>query len=116
MTAPRDEAARLQPVRAAIQTEYADQLLELVAQGSPVVAGLARQRLEAIAADRPGRRASGAQAAHQLWLARAVEAGLARFDAGETPELADTPIPPGSPIGADSCWHCDSASLLGLDR
>lgn len=114
--APRDEADRLQPVRAAIQTEYADQLLDLVAQGSPIVSGLARQRLEAMAGNLPGRRASGPAAAHQLWLARAIVAGLDRIDQGETPELADTPIPPGSPIGADSCWHCDSAALLGLDR
>ena len=103
-----------QPVRFAIQTEYADQLLDLVAQGSPAVAALARQRLEALAAEAPGRRDSGAEAAHRLWLARAIEAGLDRFDRGETPSLISTDIPPGSPIGADTCWHCDSATLLGL--
>ena len=54
--------------------------------------------------------------AHRLWLARAIEAGLDRFDRGETPSLSDTDIPPGSPIGADSCWHCDSAAMLGLGR
>jgi hypothetical protein len=114
--APRGEADRLRPVRETVQTEYADQLLDLVAQGSPTVAGLARQRLEAIAADAPGRRDSGPAAAHRLWLARAIEAGLDRFDRGETPSLSDTDIPPGSPIGADSCWHCDSAAMLGLGR
>lgn len=114
MQTPRGEAGRLQPVRFAIQTEYADQLLDLVAQGSPAVAALARQRLEALAAEAPGRRDSDAEAAHRLWLARAIEAGLDRFDRGETPSLSDTDIPPGSPIGADTCWHCDSASLLGL--
>jgi hypothetical protein len=114
MQTPRGEAGRLQPVRFAIQTEYADQLLDLVAQGSPAVAALARQRLEALAAEAPGRRDSGAEAAHRLWLARAIEAGLDRFDRGETPSLISTDIPPGSPIGADTCWHCDSATLLGL--
>jgi len=114
--APRGEAARLRPVRQAVQAEYADQLLDLVAQGSPAVASLARQRLEAIAADAPGRRESGPDAAHRLWLARSIEAGLDRFDRGETPSLTETDVPPGSPIGADTCWHCDSAALLGLDR
>lgn len=98
-----------------MQAEYADQLLDLVAQGSPVVAGLARQRLEALAAAAPGRRESGPDAAHRLWLSRAIEAGLERFDRGETPSLTGTEIPPGSPIGADSCWHCDSGALLGLE-
>ncbi|WP_203290635.1 zinc-dependent metalloprotease [Maricaulis parjimensis] len=115
-SAPRNEAERLQPVRAAIQTEYADQLLDLAAQGAPEVAALARQRLEVIASREPGRRSRGAAAAHQLWLARSVEAGLALIDDGETGDISDTSIPPGSPIGADSCWHCDSSALLGLDR
>lgn len=113
--APRDEADRLQPIRRALQTEYVAQLLEIVADGSATPAAIARQRLEAIARNAPSQRRGDAASAHQLWLARAATAGLERFDAGETPELVDTPVPPGSPIGADTCWHCDSGSLLGLE-
>ena len=90
--------------------------MSLAASASPAVASLARQRLEALSADLPSRRDRSAAAAHRLWLARSIAAGLERIDAGETPEIADTPVPPGSPIGADSCWHCDSASLLGFGR
>ncbi|MEO0367079.1 MAG: hypothetical protein AAF265_16495, partial [Pseudomonadota bacterium] len=41
-----------------------------------------------------------------------LEDGL---DAASTamPEIPE--IPPGSPIGASSCWHCDSATLLLSD-
>lgn len=112
--APRDEAARLTPIRNALQTEYVAQLLEILASEPVAPAAAARLRLETMARNEPSRRRSGADAAHQLWLARAALAGLERFDAGETPELIDTPIPPGSPIGADTCWHCDSAALMGL--
>ena len=115
-TGARGEADRLRPVRQAIQTEYAAQLLDLVARDDAVVAGLARQRLEAIAADLPARRETGAAAAHRLWLSRGIVAGLDRIDRGESPDLVETPVPPGSPIGADSCWHCDSAALLGLGQ
>jgi hypothetical protein len=114
--APRNEAERLRPVRETVQIEYAEQLMSLAASASPAVASLARQRLEALSADLPSRRDRSAAAAHRLWLARSIAAGLERIDAGETPEIADTPVPPGSPIGADSCWHCDSASLLGFGR
>lgn len=113
--APRDEAARLAPIRHALQTEYVAQLMEVLAADPTVPAAAARLRLEAIARNEPSRRRDGAAAAHQLWLARAAQAGLDRHDAGETPELVETRIPPGSPIGADTCWHCDSASLLGLE-
>ncbi|WP_323761964.1 zinc-dependent metalloprotease [Maricaulis sp.] len=114
--APRDEAMRLQPVRQALQAEYVAQLLQIVADGPATPAAMARQRLETIARNEPGRRRTDAASSHQLWLARAAAAGLERFDAGETPEFVDTPIPPGSPIGADTCWHCDSATLLGLGQ
>ncbi|WP_417487624.1 zinc-dependent metalloprotease [Maricaulis sp.] len=114
--APGDEAARLQPIRHALQTEYVAQLLDILADGPATPASIARQRLETIARNEPSRRRSDAASSHQLWLARAATAGIERFDAGETPELVDTPVPPGSPIGADTCWHCDSGTLLGLGR
>ncbi|MEL7023376.1 MAG: zinc-dependent metalloprotease [Pseudomonadota bacterium] len=41
-----------------------------------------------------------------------LEDGL---DAASTATPAIPEIPPGSPIGASSCWHCDSATLLLSD-
>ena len=113
---PRGEAARLAPVRQAVQTEYVARLLDLAAGDDATVSGLARQRLEAIAEDAPSARDTRPGAAHRLWLARTIEASLAQIDRGERPQIADTPVPPGSPIGADSCWHCDSAARLGLSQ
>ncbi len=113
--APRDEAARLAPIRQALQTEYVAQLLEILAADPIAPAAAARRRLESIAGNEPRRGRDDGASAHQIWLARAALAGLDRHDAGETPELVETRIPPGSPIGADTCWHCDSANLLGLE-
>ena len=103
-------------MRQAVQTEYVAQLLDLAGQADATVSGLARQRLEAIADNATSARHTNPNAAHRLWLARTIEAGLEQIDRGERPEIADTPVPPGSPIGADSCWHCDSAARLGLSQ
>jgi len=112
--APRNEAPRLAPIRQALQAEYVAQLLVVLAADPVAPAAAARQRLEAITRGEPPRGRSDAVSTHRLWLARAARAGLARHDEGETPTLLDTPVPPGSPIGADTCWHCDSANLIGL--
>ncbi|WP_417733889.1 zinc-dependent metalloprotease, partial [Roseovarius sp.] len=110
LTAPRGETARFATLREAITTEYVLELLRLAASETPSAAGPARARLENHAAQW-GRNSRNA---HRFWLARQIEAGLSRLDAGEDLGVADTDIPPGSPIGADSCWHCDSAAVLGL--
>jgi Met-zincin/Domain of unknown function (DUF5117) len=110
LTAPRGETARLATLREAITTEYVLELLRLAASETPSAAGPARARLENHAAQW-GRNSRNT---HRFWLARQIEAGLTRLDAGEDLGVADTDIPPGSPIGADSCWHCDSAAVLGL--
>lgn len=116
-TTPRDEAARLAPLRSAIEGEYIAQLLAVTARGPRASANLARTRLEALAAALPTRRAAAAGPLEdRIGLARQIEAGLARIDRGEDVGGFATEIPPGSPIGADSCWHCDSAGLLGLGR
>lgn len=112
--APRDEAARLAPVREAIQVEYAQRLLALSSSSTSAAASSARGRLERLA-DRLDGRGAGRRD-HRLWLAREIAAGLDAVDRGESAEIADSDIPPGSPIGADTCWHCDSNTLLGLDR
>ncbi|WP_417490459.1 zinc-dependent metalloprotease [Maricaulis sp.] len=116
-TAPRDEAARLTPLRGAIQGEYIAQLLSVAAGDARTPAALARARLEALASSLPtGRAASAGPRETRLWLARQIEAGLGRMDRGEELGGIETAVPPGSPIGAASCWHCDSAGLLGLGQ
>ena len=108
--APRSETARLSTIREAIQTEYVLQLLRLAASDTPSASSLARSRLEGHATQW----ARNSRNIHRFWLARQIGAGLARMDAGEDLGVTDTDIPPGSPIGADSCWHCDSAAVLGV--
>lgn len=116
-TTARGEASRLAPLRSAIEGEYIAQLLAVTASGPRSSANLARAHLEALAAALPtGRSAAAGPREDRIGLARQIEAGLARIDRGEEVGGFETEIPPGSPIGADSCWHCDSAGLLGLGR
>tara|TARA_R110002073_G_scaffold35016_6_gene103016 strand:- start:6434 stop:8908 length:2475 start_codon:yes stop_codon:yes gene_type:complete len=110
ITPPRSEAARLTPLREAVQTEYVFELLRLAASETPSAASVARAHLEGFA----GPWSRNSRDVHRFWLARQIEAGLSRIDAGDELDVADTDIPPGSPIGADTCWHCDSAERLGL--
>ncbi|GJL98054.1 MAG: peptidase [Hyphobacterium sp.] len=110
LDAPRGETARLTAIRDAVATEYMLQLLRLAASDTPSAASPARTRLENHAAQW----SRNSRNPHRFWLARLIEAGLARIDAGDDLAVADTDIPPGSPIGADSCWHCDSDTMLGL--
>tara|TARA_R110002073_G_scaffold61392_11_gene154409 strand:- start:1326 stop:3833 length:2508 start_codon:yes stop_codon:yes gene_type:complete len=115
--APRDEAARLTPLRNAVQGEYVAQLLAVTASGPRAAASQARARLETLATALPsGRTVAAGPREDRLGLARQIEAGLARIDRGEDVGGFETEIPPGSPIGADSCWHCDSAGILGLGQ
>ena len=107
--APRREPARLVSIRDAVQTEYVLQLLRLANADTPLAAASARNVLETYVDDWGRNRRD----AHRLWLMRQVEAGLARIDAGEDLDALETDIPPGSPIGAADCWHCDSGLRLG---
>lgn len=115
--APRGEAARLGPIREAIQTEYAAQLLRVAADDRPVASSWAYDRLESLARGLPtGRYGRAGRRSHRIWLARHIETGLDRIGDGEAPASTGTTVPPGSPIGAATCWHCDSAELMGLGR
>ena len=115
--APRGEEARLGPIREAVQAEYAAQLLRVAADDRPVASSWAYARLESLARGLPtGRYGRAGRRSHRIWLARHIESGLARIDDGEAPASTGTTVPPGSPIGADTCWHCDSATLIGLGR
>jgi hypothetical protein len=113
----RDDDMRLAPIREAVQTEYIDQLLVNAGSGVPSVASTARIRLEDLGSTLSRNRGAGRRE-HRNWLARQISAGLDAIDRGETAQITGTQIPPGSPIGgasANSCWHCDSADLLGLN-
>ena len=115
-TPRRDESSRLTPLRTAVQGEYIAQLLAVTASGPRSASSLARARLEALAATLPtGRANTAGPREDRLGLTRQIEVGLARIDRGEEVGGFETEIPPGSPIGADSCWHCDSAGILGLE-
>ena len=108
----RDEAARLTPIREAVQGEYVSQLLRLAASDTVSAAAIARAeltRLEGLLS----RRGAGTQA-HRQWLMAEITAGLDAIDSGRTVETLNTDIPPGSPIGMDGCFHCDSGRLMGL--
>lgn len=110
VSAPRGETERLAALREAILTEYVRQLLRVAASDTPAAAAPARARLETFA----GQWSRITGNAHRFWLARQIEAGLQRIDAGEDLDVPDTDIPPGSPIGAAACWHCDSGLMLGV--
>jgi predicted transcriptional regulator len=108
----RDEGPRLTPVREAVQNEYVSQLLRLAASDTVSAAAIARAeltRLEGVL----GRRLGGTSV-HRQWLQAQITAGLAAIDEGRTVEALNTDIPPGSPIGMDGCFHCDSGDLMGL--
>ncbi|WP_421787394.1 zinc-dependent metalloprotease [Hyphobacterium sp.] len=112
LNAPRREAPRLAALREAIQTEYVLQLMRVAASDTPAAAAPARAWLERQA----GQWSRTGGHAHRVWLARQIEAGLARIDAGEELDVLSTDIPPGSPIGAADCWHCDSGELMGVQE
>jgi hypothetical protein len=75
-------------------------------QVSATSAAVVSDRLEALAGRLAASRAADpVQRAHDRWLG-----GLLR-DSGRLDQLlaanrVETPTPPGSPIGAEACWHC----------
>ena len=112
--APRDETARLTPIRQALQAEYVGQLLSTAASSTPSAARLARHRLTTLQSELSGRRAP-VRPDQAAVLSAMISAGLAAIDEGRTVSTPNTDIPPGSPIGADGCFHCDSGARLGLN-
>jgi hypothetical protein len=112
--APRDEPTRLAPLREALQDEYVRQLLRVAGGSTPSAARLARSALSDLMTELSGRRTrvSDSQA---VALRAQIEAGLQAIDEGRTLSIPSTDIPPGSPIGADGCFHCDSGDRLGLN-
>lgn len=111
---PRSEPARLTPLRQALQREYVGRLLSNAASSTPSAARLTRHRLNALQSSLTGRRPP-VSADQATSLSAMIRAGLAAIDEGRTVSTPNTDIPPGSPIGADGCFHCDSGARLGLN-
>ena len=73
---------------------------------SSTSAAIVEQRLTALAARLKASRATDpVQKAHDLWLAGLL-VDRERMDAVLQARQHAVPTPPGSPIGAESCWHC----------
>lgn len=73
---------------------------------SPSAAALVSARLDTLGARlRASTAADTAQRAHDRWLG-ALLADRERLDQVLSGERFDPPTPPGSPIGAEACWHC----------
>ncbi len=73
---------------------------------STTSAGQIRDRLDTLAGRLKASRASDpVQKAHDLWLAEILSDDEKLKQALEVGH-AKAPTPPGSPIGAEACWHC----------
>lgn len=102
------EAGREQAISETVQARFVSVLTSLSVhpQASAAVRAIAEARLYKLNA-----RLTGLGTPHAVWLARRVDAHLARGpDEGAAKETApDTP--PGSPIGTqaeyETCWHCE---------
>lgn len=73
---------------------------------SATSAAVIDDRLQALAQRLAGSRASDpVQRAHDRWLGALLQ-DRDRLDQLLEADRIETPTPPGSPIGAESCWHC----------
>lgn len=73
-------------------------------------AAVVSDRLEALASRLAGSRAADpAQRAHDRWLGALLQ-DRERLDQLLEANRIETPTPPGSPIGAEACWHCSPAA------
>lgn len=82
-------------------------------QNAPVaVRADARAALGDIAAQLNGRARSAQRASTRNWLANQIGKYLASGELPTNAQPSSVIVPPGSPIGASQCWHCDSESLL----
>ncbi|WP_298158589.1 zinc-dependent metalloprotease [Brevundimonas sp.] len=73
---------------------------------SATTAAVVSDRLEVLAARLATSRASDpVQRAHDRWLGALLQ-DRERLDQLLEAKRIETPTPPGSPIGAEACWHC----------
>ncbi len=112
--APRDETARLTPIRQALQAEYVGQLLSTAASSTPSAARLTRHRLTTLQSELSGRRAL-VRPDQAAALSAMISRGWPRLTRAARSRRQTRTSPPGSPIGADGCFHCDSGARLGLN-
>jgi hypothetical protein len=77
---------------------------------SATTAAVVSDRLEALAGRLSGSRVADAvQRAHDRWLGALLQ-DRERLDQLLEANRVETPTPPGSPIGAEACWHCSPAA------
>ncbi|MEM8549128.1 MAG: zinc-dependent metalloprotease, partial [Pseudomonadota bacterium] len=98
----------------AVQQALIDQLIRLDGDTGAAISvrAAARASLLDIAAQLRSRARAAQPATTRAWLADQVGQYLENGRLPEALGVSTADTPPGSPIGADSCWHCDSASLL----
>ncbi|WP_428149015.1 zinc-dependent metalloprotease [Brevundimonas sp.] len=77
---------------------------------SATTAAVVSDRLEALAGRlAASRNADPVQRAHDRWLGALLQ-DRERLDQLLEANRVETPTPPGSPIGAEACWHCSPAA------
>ncbi|MEM9171414.1 MAG: zinc-dependent metalloprotease [Pseudomonadota bacterium] len=101
-------------IQQAVQQQLIHHLIGLDGNAAATleVRAAARASLMDISAQLRSRSRAAQSVSVRGWLARQIDQYL---ESGQLPDAlrsAAATIPPGSPIGADSCWHCDSAIVL----
>ena len=94
-----------------VQARTALTLAELLRSSrvSATSAAVVSERLETLAGRLASSRAADpVQRAHDRWLGALLQ-DRERLDQLLAANRIETPVPPGSPIGAESCWHCGPA-------
>ncbi|MEM7610442.1 MAG: zinc-dependent metalloprotease [Pseudomonadota bacterium] len=101
-------------VQAVVQEQYLSMLMHLDSDhsASAAVRAAARATLARVSALLEGRSSLSIAPDMRRWLSSAVTSYLENGELPANAIAAEPEIPPGSPIGAASCWHCDSAQLL----
>lgn len=109
VSAGTDGAAQL-----AVQEQLIRHLIAVDGDGDAAVSvrADARAALADIGAQLRGRARSAQRTSTRIWLANQIGQYLEHGVLPDSAAPSSVTVPPGSPIGADDCWHCDSATLL----
>lgn len=92
------------------QTRFVSTLIEVAGEAPPAVAARTDAYLRALRSRLgPGPFSFGRSAdqAHRAYLAARIDTHLAAPAPARLPAAKSAEVPPGSPIGAETCWFCD---------